>query len=121
MIQFLIAGVLSSIFAFSCETISFDSIKSCIWPLLYVGILSSAVAYTLQIIAQKNSNPTTISLILSLESVFSVIGGLVILGNHLCVREYVGCALMLIAVVFAQIPFNLKNKKSMTKHQDKHD
>ena len=68
------------------------------------GLLSSGVGYTLQILAQKGSNPTVISLLLSLESVFATISGAAILGDRLSGREYFGCALMLAAVVLAQLP-----------------
>ena len=72
--------------------------------ILYAGLLSSGVGYTLQILAQKGSNPTVISLLLSLESVFATISGAAILGDRLSGREYFGCALMLAAVVLAQLP-----------------
>ncbi len=68
------------------------------------GLLSSGVGYTLQILAQKGSNPTVVSLLLSLESVFATISGAAILGDRLSGREYFGCALMLAAVVLAQLP-----------------
>ena len=67
-------------------------------------MFSSGVAYTLQIIAQKNANPTVVSLLLSMESVFSVLAGAVLLGEVLSGREYLGCALMAAAVVLAQLP-----------------
>ena len=72
--------------------------------ILYAGLLSSGVGYKLQILAQKGSNPTVISLLLSLESVFATISGAAILGDRLSGREYFGCALMLAAVVLAQLP-----------------
>ena len=76
----------------------------CVGPILYLGIFSSGVAYTLQILAQKDSNPTVVSLLLSLESVFAVLAGAVILHNRMSGKEYLGCVLMLIAVVLAQLP-----------------
>ena len=79
-------------------------ITECIWPLLYVGIMSGGVGYTLQILAQKDANPTVVSLLLSLESVFSVLAGALILHDRLTGRELLGCALMLLAVVLAQLP-----------------
>ena len=72
--------------------------------ILYAGFFSSGVAYTLQILAQKGSNPTVISLLLSLESVFATISSAIILGDRLNGKEYFGCALMLAAVVLAQLP-----------------
>lgn len=68
-------------------------------PILYAGVLSCGVAYTLQIIAQKDYDPTAASLILSLESVFSVLAGWVILGEELSPRELAGCALMFAAII----------------------
>lgn len=76
----------------------------CRGAILYAGFFSSGVAYTLQILAQKGSNPTVISLLLSLESVFATISSAIILGDRLSGKEYFGCALMLAAVVLAQLP-----------------
>ena len=73
-------------------------------PLLYTGIISSGVGYTLQILGQRTVNPTVASLILSLESVFAVLAGWVLLGQPLSPRELVGCALVFAAVVLAQLP-----------------
>ena len=73
-------------------------------PILYAGAVSSGVGFTLQIVGQKGMNPTVASLILSLESVMSVIGGLLILGQMLSVRESIGCVLMFGAIVLAQLP-----------------
>lgn len=73
-------------------------------PLAYAGVLSCGVAYTLQVVAQKNTDPAVASLILSLESVFSVLAGWVILGERLSGRELFGCALVFTAVILAQFP-----------------
>ena len=85
------------------HTVSWDDLntKSLIFGKDYVA---GGVGYTLQILAQKGSNPTVISLLLSLESVFATISGAAILGDRLSGREYFGCALMLAAVVLAQLP-----------------
>ena len=77
-------------------------------PILYAGILSSGVAYTLQIIGQNKINPTVASLIMSLESVFSVIAGWVILGDKLSPRELLGCGLIFTAVCIAQLRIRFK-------------
>ena len=69
-----------------------------------MGVFSSGIAYTLQILAQKDSNPTVVSLLLSLESVFATLAGAVILGDRMSGKEYFGCVLMLCAVVLAQLP-----------------
>ena len=73
-------------------------------PIAYAGIMSCGVGYTLQIIAQKNTDPTVASLLLSLESVFSVLAGWVILGEKLSPRELFGCVLVFVAVILAQLP-----------------
>ena len=73
-------------------------------PIAYAGIMSCGVGYTLQIIAQKNTDPTVASLLLSLESVFSVLAGWVILGEKLSQRELFGCVLVFVAVILAQLP-----------------
>ncbi len=102
--QFMTATVLSSIGMVLTETPSLAGVMACIGPILYVGVFSSGVAYTLQILAQKDSNPTVVSLLMSLESVFATIAGAIILHDRMSGREYLGCAIMLAAVVLAQLP-----------------
>lgn len=104
--QFFITGVLSAIPMFLFETPRLSDIFAAAAPVLYAGVLSSGVAYTLQIVAQKDADPTVASLILSLESVFSVLGGWVILGQKLSIREIAGCILMFSAIILAQLPGN---------------
>lgn len=103
-IQFLTAAVLSAAGMLLTESPSLEALRICAGPILYVGIFSSGVAYTLQILAQKDSNPTVVSLLLSLESVFATLSGAVILGDTMSGKEYFGCVLMLAAVVLAQLP-----------------
>ncbi len=105
-IQFITVGVLSLIPAliFEHNTLTWENFSQSIIPLLYAGILSSGIAYTLQIIAQKGSNPTVTSILLSTESLFSVIAGAIVLHEVFTPQEYVGCALMLIAILLTQIP-----------------
>ena len=103
-VQFLVVTILSAIGMLAAETPSVEALKMCVGPILYLGIFSSGVAYTLQILAQKDSNPTVVSLLLSLESVFAVLAGAVILHDRMSGKEYLGCVLMLIAVVLAQLP-----------------
>lgn len=110
LVQFAVAAVFSGIGALCFEAPSMAVIRQCIWPLLYVGVFSSGIAYTLQILAQKGSNPTVVSLLLSLESVFAVISAAVFLGEVLTPREYSGCGIMLMAVVLAQLPGKRKEK-----------
>lgn len=109
-LQFLFAGIISTICMFIFEDVDFAAILSCALPLLYVGIFSCGVGYTLQILAQKNSNPTVVTILLSLESVFAVIAGAIILKQQMTVREYIGCAIMFAAVILAQIQFPTRQK-----------
>lgn len=102
--QFLVVALLSGAGAVLLEKPELGGILACVPQLLYVGVFSSGVAYTLQILAQKDSDPTVVTILLSLESVFSVLAGAVILGDRLSAREYVGCVLMFAAVLLAQVP-----------------
>ena len=103
-IQFLVCGILSGIPALLFESPDLSGILAAKIPLLYAGVLSGGVAYTLQIVGQKNMNPTVASLILSLESCISVIAGWLILGQSLSGREILGCVLMFGAIILAQLP-----------------
>lgn len=103
-IQFLTGGVLGAVFMFLFENPSVAMILSAAGPILYTGIMSTGVGYTLQIVGQKGLNPTVAALILSLESVFSALSGYVFLHQVLTTRESIGCVLMFIAIVLAQLP-----------------
>ncbi len=103
-IQFFIVAILSGIVMFIIETPSIDAILKSWMPILYSGVLSSGVAYTLQIVAQKDTDPTVASLLLSLESVFAVLSGMLILHEILSGREVIGCILMFVAIIVAQLP-----------------
>ncbi len=103
-IQFLVAGVIGSVLAFIFEKPQCSDFIAGIIPLAYAGILSSSVAYTLQIVGQKNMDPTVASLILSLESVVSMLAGWVILNQALTGRELLGCILVFCAVILVQLP-----------------
>lgn len=103
-IQFFVCGLLSGIIMLFVENPAMENIWCAKLPILYAGVLSSGVAYTLQIVGQKDMNPTVASLILCLESVVSALAGWVILKEALTTRELFGCVLMFIAIVLAQIP-----------------
>lgn len=107
-IQFFVCGVLSGIGMLIYETPDMGQILAAWAPVLYAGIMSCGVAYTLQIIGQKGMNPTVASLILSLESSISVLAGWVILGQRLTAKELSGCALMFGAIILAQLPVGRK-------------
>ena len=103
-LQFFVSFILNSILALIIEgTVDIKTIGSAIGSLLFLGIMSSGVAYTLQIIGQKDADPTIASMILSLESVFGVIGGTVLLNERMTNREIIGCVIVFSAVLMAQI------------------
>lgn len=109
-IQFFTAGIISCFFMFLLEAPSVLSLLSAWAPILYAGILSCGVAYTLQVIAQKNTEPAIASLLMSLESVFSLIAGWLILNQKLSQKEFLGCLLVFFAIILAQVPdFKKKN------------
>ena len=110
-IQFFVCGILSGIIMLFVENPTFANIMDAKWSILYAGALSSGVAYTLQVVAQKGVNPTVASLILCLESVVAVLAGWIILGDKLTSRELAGCILMFVAIVLAQLPTPKKERK----------
>lgn len=103
-VQFLVAGAFALVLALFLETFTWRDILSAWVPLLYTGVVSSGVGYTLQILGQRTVSPTVASLILSLESVFAALAGWAILGQALSLRELFGCALVFVAVILAQLP-----------------
>lgn len=110
-IQFFTCCMLSLVFMLIVEKPSVESIMLAIKPILYLGLVSSGVGYTLQIIGQKYSdNPTVASILMSLESVFAALGGYLILHKSLSGVEIVGCVVMFAAIVLAQLDFKKKNK-----------
>ena len=109
-IQFFVAGILSIILMFPLDPAlgfdlpSFSTLIDSWLPILYAGVLSCGVAYTLQIVAQADTDPTVASMILCLESVFAVIAGMIILGESMSLREIAGCLIMFAAIVVSQLP-----------------
>lgn len=114
-IQFFVCGILSAVPMFLFEEPHIPDIMAAWQPILYAGVLSCGVAYTLQIVGQKGMNPTVVSLILSLESVTSVLAGMVLLNQHLSTRELTGCMLMFCAIILAQLP--QKERKEEQKYE----
>lgn len=110
--QFVFCGTVSGIMAiiFEYESLNISNIVSVIPEILYMGIVSSGIAYTLQIVGQKYAEPSVASLSMSLESVFAAIGGWIISGNALRVNEIIGCLLVFSAIVLAQLPEFFKKK-----------
>ena len=109
-IQFFVAGLLSSIGMIIIEKPDIDSILISSGPIAYSGIMSCGIAYTLQIIGQKYAEPTIAAIIMSLESVFAAISGWLFLNEILTTREFIGCIIVFIAVIYIQLP-SLKTLK----------
>ena len=103
-VQFVTVAVISWEAAFLTEAPGWEKITSAAVPILYCGIMSGGVGFTLQIVAQKYTEPTIASLLMSLESVFALVAGALILGEQMSSRELLGCGIMFAAIIIAQIP-----------------
>ena len=119
-LQFFFCALFSGLLAliFERDTFSFGKILSYYPSFLYMGICSCGIAYTLQIIGQKDTNPTVASIIMSLESCFSVLGGFLILGERLTTREWIGVAIMFVAILLTESK-ELFQKKPVPKNDEK--
>ena len=109
-IQFFVACILSWIAAFIVETPTISGIMAAGFAIFYCGVFSAGVGYTLQMVAQKDTDPTIASLLMSLESVFGAVGGYFILHEVLSSKELIGCVVMFAAIIVAQIPLPDKKK-----------
>lgn len=109
-IQFLTAGSLGIIGMFIFEEPNIGAIIDCAIPILYAGVLSCGLGYTFQVVAQKHAEPTVASLLMSLESVFAVVSGAILLGESMSVRELSGCAVIFAAVIISQLPEKKKEQ-----------
>lgn len=112
MVEFFTSGLLALVATLITETTTLMGVKAAFVAILYTGLLSSGVGFTLQIIAQKNLPPTITSLIMSMEAGVSAIAGVLFLGEVLSAREIVGCTIMVISVIIAQVQLPSKNKKN---------
>lgn len=110
-IQFLTCGVIAGIGMFLTEHPTLPSIIEAKWPILYAGVLSCGVAYTLQVVGQKGMNPVIASMILCLEAVIAVLAGWILLHETLTPRELLGCGLMFVAIILAQMPVPMRKKE----------
>ena len=110
--QCIVNGVLSAIVMLLFEEPNMEAITACWLPLMYAGILSMGVAFTLQIVGQKYLDSAPASIIMSLESVFAVLAGWLILGETMTTAETIGCVLMFAAVILSQIPESIIKKKT---------
>ena len=99
---------------FALESPSVSGLLSAWMTIAYAGILSSGVGFTLQFVAQKDTDPTTATLIMSLESVFAAVSGCLFLNEVLLPKEILGCILVFVAVILAQVPLPVKSKEKRT-------
>ena len=107
-VQFLTAGGISILLMFICETPTWAHIFAARSSILYSGVMSCGIAYTLQILGQKRTDPTSATLIMSLESVFAALSGWLILHESFSLREFLGCVLVFAAVILSQLPLPQK-------------
>ncbi len=112
MLQFLICGILSGLLSIFTEEPTLSGILTAVPQILYMGIFSSGVGYTLQIYGQRLAEPAIASITMSLESVFAALGGWLINGNTLSTRELAGCALVFLAIILAQLPQLLASRRA---------
>lgn len=111
-IQFAVVTVVTLIFSLILESpMKLDAIGASIWPIVMLGIGSSGIAYTLQILAQSRINPALAAIIMSLESVFGLLSGVIFLGETMNTRQYIGCAIVFVAVLLSQLDFSELGKK----------
>lgn len=113
-IQFAVAAIVMTPVMFLLENPSVSGLLSAWMTIAYAGILSSGVGFTLQIVAQKDTDPTTATLIMSLESVFAAVSGCLFLNEVLFPKEILGCILVFVAVILAQVPLPVKSKEKRT-------
>ena len=103
-LQFFVVGLISLVYIIAVDKPQLSDIVKCAGPILYAGVMSSGVAYTLQIIGQKGAEPAVASIIMSLESFFALLAGIIVSGNDPTFRALVGCAFMMIATILVELP-----------------
>jgi drug/metabolite transporter (DMT)-like permease len=102
-LQFATASILSLLVALPLEKITLSGIHGAMWPILYGGFMSAGIAFTIQVIVQEKANPAHAAIIMSLEALFAVLGGWMLLGEHLGMRDILGCILMLSGMLISQL------------------
>ena len=117
-IQFITSGTMGLVCMAIFEEPDINAILDCWLPILYAGVLSSGVGYTLQVVAQKHAEPTVASLLMSLESVFAVIAGAILLHEVMSGRELLGCVVIFAAVIIAQLPSKEERMEKRLKNND---
>ena len=118
-IQFAVATVVSSVIAFIAEKPNVSGIASAWVPIVYCGLVSGCIGYTLQIVGQKFTDPTIASLLMSLESVFAVLTGALFIGERMTPREIAGCVILFAAVILVQIPIPKRKNEKETAEERK--
>jgi drug/metabolite transporter (DMT)-like permease len=103
LVQYLVVSVMSFVAAFFFESNTFSGVWQAVWPILYGGVLSVGIGYTLQIVGQKKAPPAHAAIIMSLEAVFALIGGMIILSETMTERKWIGCTFMLAGMLLAQV------------------
>lgn len=103
MTQYAVCAVLSLVCALSFEELTWAGIRGAAWPILYGGVMSVGLAYTLQVVAQRDAKPTHAAILLSFETVFAALGGMVILGEQMTGRALLGCILMFAGMLASQL------------------
>lgn len=123
LVQFIVSFILNLILSLIFESGGgyYSGLLAVIPPMLFLGILSSGIGYTLQIIGQKGADPTVSSVILSMEAVFGVIGAAIFLGEQMTTREYIGCAVVLAAVLLAQIDIKQISERLAARSKEKNN
>jgi len=109
-LQFFVVGIISLVYIIAVDRPSVNDIIRCAIPILYAGVMSSGVAYTFQIIGQKGTEPAVASIIMSLESLFALLAGIIISGNEPTPRALAGCAFMMIAIILVELPEGKKKQ-----------
>lgn len=103
LVQFFVCSAAAWLTALIIETIVIDKILAALIPLLYTGIMSTGIAFTLQVVAQRHTHPTHASIVMSTEAVFAVLGGYLFLAETMPLRNLAGCAIMLAAMIISQL------------------
>ncbi len=106
-LQFFVCGIINIILMFLFENPSFAVIKECTIPILYSGLFACGIGYTLQPVGQRYAEPTTASILMSMESVFALLSGIIILGDTPSLTELIGCFIMFAAIILIQLPDNI--------------
>lgn len=115
VVEFLCTGTLSGLVALFTESLTLANLTAAVAPLLFAGVLGVGVTYTIQIYAQRFTPASVAALLMSMEAVFSAVGGVIILHETLSVREWVGCGIMLLTIFYVQLPHREPVKREPVK------